>query len=319
MRNYIFRRLALAVVALFGVSLIVFLLMRVLPGDVAMMLLVGQGGEGTVTEAALAAKRAELGTDRPLYEQYLKWIGGFTRLNVGDSLRTGVPVFEEIKNRLPLTFELATMVVIVATLIAIPLGVVSAIRQGSWLDYALRVLSVGGFAMPIFWTGTLIIMGLVFWFRWIPPIGYVSFFEDPLVNLQQLIWPAIAMGYYQSAVITRMTRSCMLEVLRQDYIRTAWAKGLRERMVIYRHALKNAMLPVITLIGAQYAYLLGGTVIMETVFFLPGMGSGLVDSIFFRDYTMVQTIILIFAAIIVAANLVVDILYAALDPRIVLE
>ncbi|MFH1487248.1 MAG: ABC transporter permease, partial [Chloroflexota bacterium] len=283
MRNYVLRRLLLALVSLIGVSLIIFLLMRVLPGDVAMMLLVGMGGEGTVTEEALAAKRAELGTDRPLHEQYFKWIGGLLRLDAGDSLRTGMPVFEEIKNRFPLTFELATLVVIVATCIAIPLGVMSAIRQGSRLDYALRVLSIGGLALPIFWTGTLIIMALVLWFKWMPPLGYVNLMDDPWANLQQLVWPAVAMGYYQSAVMTRMTRSCMLEVMRQDYIRTAWSKGLRERVVIYRHALKNAMLPVVTLIGVQYAYLLGGTVIMETVFFLPGMGSSLVNSIFFRD------------------------------------
>lgn len=312
MRDYIIKRLLLGILTLIGVSILIFLMMRVLPGDIAMVIL----GEGRITEKDLAEIRQKLGLDRPLHIQYLDWMWGLLRFDAGDSLKTGFPVLNEILNRFPLSFELATLTLIFASFIAIPLGVLSAIRQGSWLDQALRVVSVAGLAMPTFWTGTLIILFLVLFFQWMPPLGYVGLFEDPLANLQQIVWPALVLGYYYTAVVSRMTRSCMLEVLRQDYIRTAWSKGLRERVVIFRHALKNAILPVVTIIGIQYAYLMGGTVIMETVFFLPGMGSALVDSILFRDYPMVQTIFLIFAAIIFVANLVVDVLYASLDPRV---
>ncbi|MDO8531693.1 MAG: ABC transporter permease [Dehalococcoidia bacterium] len=222
-----------------------------------------------------------------------------------------------IAQRLPLTVELAAFTIVIAVLIAVPLGALAAVRQDTWLDYVLRVVSIGGLAMPTFWTATLIILGLAVIFGALPPLGVTSsLFDDPLRTLQQLVWPALALGYYDAAMISRMTRSQMLEVLRQDYVRTAWAKGLRERMVLVRHALRNALLPVVTIVGLQFAYLLGGTVIMEKIFFLPGMGSALVDSIIRRDYPMIENIVVLFAFMVLVMNLLIDILYAWLDPRI---
>ncbi|MBI2908396.1 MAG: ABC transporter permease [Chloroflexi bacterium] len=315
MRQYLIRRLLLFIPLLVGVSLIIFAILRIIPGDVAMVIL-GAGGEGQITEEALNALREELGLNRPLHVQYLTWAIGILRLDAGNSLYTGKPVFEEIARRFPLTLELASLTVVVSLLIAIPVGVVSALRQDTWVDYIFRVVTVGGIAMPTFWTGTLIILFMVLWFHWMPPLGFAGLFDDPSKNLQQLIWPAMAMGYFQSAVVGRMTRSCTLEVLRQDYIRTAWSKGLRERVVVIRHALKNALLPIVTLIGIEVATLLGGTVVMETVFVLPGMGSNLVDSIYRRDYPMIQTIIVLFSFVVAVVNLMVDIVYGWLDPRI---
>ncbi|MFH1486450.1 MAG: ABC transporter permease [Chloroflexota bacterium] len=316
MSKYIARRLLMFVPVLLAVSIIIFGLMRIIPGDVAMMILLGPEGEGKVTKEEHTELRHELGLDRPLYEQYFTWIGGLLRGDAGKSLRYDTSISEEIGQRFPLTLELATLAAIFATLIAIPLGVLSGVRQDSWIDYILRVVSIGGLAMPTFWTGTLLILFLVLSFDWMPPISYRSLWEDPWANLTQLIWPGLALGYFQTAVVSRMTRSCMLEVLRQDYIRTAWSKGLKERVVVLRHALKNAILPVVTLIGVYYAYLLGGAVVMEKVFNLPGMGAWLVDSITYRDYPAVQTTILVFATIILVANLLVDVVCGWLDPRI---
>jgi len=302
---------------LFGVSVLIFVLMRVIPGDVARLLLSGGGEGGVASEQAVAKVRQELGLDKPLHVQYVNWIVSIARLEGGHSYFSGRPVFQEIAQRLPLTVELAAFTIVVAVLIAVPLGALAAVRQDTWLDYVLRVVSIGGLAMPTFWTATLIILGLAVIFGALPPLGVTSnLFDDPLRTLQQLVWPALALGYYDAAMISRMTRSQMLEVLRQDYVRTAWAKGLRERMVILRHALRNAVLPVITIIGLQFAYLLGGTVIMEKIFFLPGMGSALVDSIIRRDYPVIENIVVLFAFMVLAVNLVIDVLYAWLDPRI---
>jgi len=228
----------------------------------------------------------------------------------------GEPVAKVIKNRFPLTLELAFLIFFTSLFIAIPIGVLSAIRQDTWVDYVFRVVSIAGLAMPIFWTGILIIFFLVLFFDWMPPLGYASPLEDPLENLQQLIWPALAQGYMLAALLSRMTRSSMLEVLRQDYMRTAWSKGLRERVIVSRHALKNAILPVITLSGVQFGYVLGGVVIMETVFSLPGMGRMLVESIAGRDYPMIQVMILLIAFVFLSVNLIVDLVYGWLDPRI---
>lgn len=315
MSQYIARRLLMAIPTLIGVSIIIFVIMRVMPGDVAIMVL-GGGGFADVRQEDLVALRHELGTDRPLLEQYFSWVSGVVRLDLGRSLKTHEEIGDMIRDRLPLTIELALLSTVVASALAIPLGIISAIRQDSWLDYILRIFSIFGLAMPIFWTGVLILIGLALFFNRTPPLGFASLFEDPVKNLQQLVWPAVAMGYFNVAVISRMMRSCMLEVMRQDYIRTAWSKGLREALVISRHALKNAMLPVVTLIGLQFAQLMGGAVIMETVFSLPGMGRALVDAIIYRDYTVVQSIIIVFAGIILLANLGVDVLYSQLDPRI---
>ncbi len=302
---------------LFGVSVLIFVLMRVIPGDVARLLLSGGGEGGVASEQAVAKVRQELGLDKPLHVQYVNWIVSIARLEGGHSYFSGRPVFQEIAQRLPLTVELAAFTIVVAVLIAVPLGALAAVRQDTWLDYVLRVVSIGGLAMPTFWTATLIILGLAVIFGALPPLGVTSnLLDDPLRTLQQLVWPALALGYYDAAMISRMTRSQMLEVMRQDYVRTAWAKGLRERMVILRHALRNAVLPVITIIGLQFAYLLGGTVIMEKIFFLPGMGSALVDSIIRRDYPVIENIVVLFAFMVLAVNLVIDVLYAWLDPRI---
>ncbi len=316
MTRYVVSRLLSAGLSLIGVSIIIFVLMQILPGDVARTILVGTSGEGSATPERLAALRSELGLNQPLHIQYLSWMVGLFRLDVGRSLTTGFPVFQEIQNRLPLTLELSILTVIFGTLLSIPMGVVSAIRQNTWVDHLMRIISVAGVAMPIFWTGTLIVLVLAVGFHWLPPLGYVPPWRDPWANFQQLIWPALALGYYHTAVVARMTRSQMLEVLRQDYVRTAWAKGLRERVVIIRHALRNALLPVVTLISIQFSFSVGGTVIMETLFFLPGIGKALIDAINFKDFPMVQTIIVLFAAMVLIINLLTDLLYGALDPRI---
>ncbi len=325
MKRYIARRILMFIPVLIGVSVIIFTLMRVVPGDVALMILIGPEGDGEVDEEAYQRLRAELGLNEPLFidvtnpgrgSQYGAWVGGLAYGNWGDSIRTDTPVLSEISRRFPLTFEMATLTVLISILIALPLGILMAMRQDSILDYVLRVVSIGGIAMPSFWTGALMLLFMTIWFRYIPPLGYQHFWDNPWANLQQVIWSSLALGYLLSSVVARMTRSTLLEVLRQDYIRTAWAKGLTERVVITRHALKNAFLPIVTLIGLYYAALIGGTVIMENIWNLPGLGRSLIESINFRDYPMVQGLIMIFAFIILCANLFVDLTYAWLDPRV---
>ncbi len=316
MLRYLTRRLLLFVPTLFGVSLLIFLLMRVLPGDVAYAVLAGPSGEGIVTPAALETVRQRLGLDKPLHVQYMEWVTGMARLDFGNSLRDGKPVWDKIVQRLPITVELAILTAVIGTAIAIPTGTISAVYQDSLPDYVLRIITIIGLAAPTFWIGTLVLIGLVRFFDWMPPLTYAPLWEDPQTNLQQMIWPAAGLGYHLAAVVARMTRSSMLEVMRQDYIRTAWAKGLRDRVVIIRHALRNAMLPVITIIGLQFAVLLGGTVIMETIFSVPGIGRLLVDGIRFRDYATVQAGIVMFAIIILIVNLAVDVLYGWFDPRV---
>jgi peptide/nickel transport system permease protein len=225
-------------------------------------------------------------------------------------------VLEELRIRLPLTLEVAILATLISILIAIPLGTLAAIRQDTWVDYGVRVISIGGLAVPAFWTGILIILLLVIYFEWSPPLVFVSPFDDPWENFKQLVWPIVTVGYRNAAVLTRMTRSTVLEVMREDYIRTAWAKGLRERMVVVKHTLKNSMLPVITLIGAEFAFLIGGLVVTETVFTLNGLGSFVVDAILHRDIPVVETLVLLTAFVVVFVNLLVDVFYAWLDPRI---
>ena len=325
MKRYIARRILMFIPVLIGVSVIIFTLMRVVPGDVALMILIGPEGDGEVDEEAYQRLREELGLNEPLFvdvtnpargSQYGAWVSGLAYGNWGDSIRTDTPVLSEISRRFPLTFEMATLTVLISILIALPLGILMAMRQDSILDYVLRVVSIGGIAMPSFWTGALMLLFMTIWFRYIPPLGYQHFWDNPWANIQQVIWSSLALGYLLSSVVARMTRSTLLEVLRQDYIRTAWAKGLTERVVITRHALKNAFLPIVTLIGLYYAALIGGTVIMENIWNLPGLGRSLIESINFRDYPMVQGLIMIFAFIILCANLFVDLTYAWLDPRV---
>src|SRR6266511_3496164 len=315
MWQYIVKRLLLMIPTLLGAALVIFLLMNIIPGDVALLIIGGDQG-GDINPRELAKLRDQLGLNRPLYEQFLAWLWGVVRLDFGKSLWTGAPILEEIMIRLPLTLEVAILATLISTIIAIPLGTLAAIRQDTWVDYGVRVVSIGGLAIPAFWTGILIILFLVLYFEWSPPLVFVPFWEDPWENFAQLVWPIVTVGYRNAAIGTRMTRSAVLEVMREDYIRTAWAKGLHERIVVSKHTLKNAMLPVITIIGAELAFLLGGLVVTETVFTLNGLGRFMVDAILHRDIPVVQTMVLLTAFGIVFVNLIVDLLYAWLDPRI---
>jgi peptide/nickel transport system permease protein len=316
MWQYIVKRMLLMIPTLLGAALVVFLLMNVVPGDIAMLILGAgeQGGDVNFTD--LERVRQKLGLDRPLYEQFFSWIWGIVRLDFGTSLWSGAPVLEELRIRFPLTLEIAIFATLISALIAIPLGTLAAIRQDTWIDYSVRVFSIGGQAIPSFWTGVLLILFLVIWFQWSPPLVFVPLWEDPWENFKQLVWPIVTVGYRNAAVSTRLTRSAVLEVMREDYIRTAWAKGLREVIVVSKHTLKNAMLPVITIIGAEFAILMGGLVVTETVFTLNGLGRFVVDAILHRDMPVVQTMVLLTAFVIVFINLIEDLLYAWFDPRI---
>ncbi len=316
MQRYIVRRLLQFIPVLFLVSVGIFLIMRVVPGDVALMILVGPDGTGTVDPVQLEKLRDQLGLNDSLIVQYWDWVTGVITGDWGQSLRSQTSVWGEITNRFPLTFEMVNLTVIISISIALPLGILMAMRQNTPVDYVARFISIGGLAMPTFWVGALMLLIMVVFFNWIPPLGYSELWDKPWDNIQQVIWACLALGYALSAVVSRMTRSTLLEVLRQDYIRTAWAKGLRERTVMTRHALKNAILPVITIVGLQYATLMGGTVIMERIWNLPGLGTAVIDSINFRDYPMVQGLVLLFALIILVVNLLIDLMYAWLDPRI---
>jgi peptide/nickel transport system permease protein len=315
--KYIIRRVASMIPTMILVSLIIFTLMRVLPGDVAMMILMGPDGEGSATPEALATVREQLGLNDPLPVQYVKWMGGVVSGNAGESLWSGEPIYSEIGKRIGLTLQLGLLATTVSLLIAVPSGVVAAVKRGRWPDYASRIFSIMGLSIPSFWVGVLILLALVTFWGWSPRLGYVSFYEDPWGNFQQMIFPAIALGYIQAALVARMTRSSLLEVLQEDYIRTARSKGLKEGTVIIAHALRNSLLPVVTIVGVGMANIIGGTVVIETVFNLPGIGRYLVDAIFRRDYPVVQTLVLLFAFGFAFSNLLVDLLYTKLDPRIV--
>jgi peptide/nickel transport system permease protein len=299
---------------LLGVAVFIFLLMRVIPGDIVELRLTSEGG--FVTEEVLATERARLGLDKPLWQQFVNWIWGIVRLDFGTSMWTGRPISHEIGIRLELSLEVAILATVVAILIAIPLGTLAALKQDTWVDYAVRVFSIAGLSMPSFWLGILIILFLLIFFQWVPPMIYTPIWVDPWANFSQIVWPAVAVGYRYSAVSTRMMRSSTLEVLREDYVRTARAKGLWEKVVITRHAMKNALLPVITVIGLEFAFLIGGLVVTEQVFNLNGLGKLFVQSIAQRDYTMTQTLVLLVAVTFVLVNFVIDILYGWLDPRI---
>jgi peptide/nickel transport system permease protein len=264
----------------------------------------------------LDALRAKLGLDKPLYVQYGTWLGQVMQGDLGESLWTKRPVLEEMVRRLPVSAELGAMAIVVALLLALPVGVLSAIRQDTVQDYTARSLAIIGLSVPAFWKATLIIVLPSIWFGWAPPLQFTSYAQNPWQHFSQFIAPAIILGIASGASIMRLTRALMLEVLRQDYIRTAWSKGLRERRVVVKHALKNAIIPVVTIVGIQIGQIASGTVIMETIFGLPGMGRFLVDAIYQRDYPVVQGVNLLIASIIVCVNLLVDVTYAYLDPRI---
>ena len=314
MRTYILKRLLLIIPTLLGAATVVFLIMRVIPGDVALLILGGE--QGQIDQKALDAMRKQLGLDQPLLVQFGTWLWGVMRLDFGKSLWTGQPVIEELLIRLPLSLELALLATLVSVMISIPLGMLAAVRQDTWVDYVVRVVSIGGLAIPGFWVGILCILFLVIMFGWGPPLEFTPPWVNPWLNFQMMVWPVLTVGYRYAAVTTRMTRSTLLEVLREDYIRTAWAKGLRERAVVIRHALKNSMLPVITLIGTEFAFLIGGLVVTETVFTLNGVGRFVVDAVAHRDYPVVQALIFLTAFSFVIVNLLVDLTYAWFDPRI---
>jgi peptide/nickel transport system permease protein len=312
-RTYVARRLLQGVLVLWLVSLMIFSLVRILPGDAVIMQL---DQAAAPTPEVLKRARQELGLDRPFLAQYRTWIGSALQGDLGRSLISRRPVTQELGKRINLTTHLAVMSVIIAMLIALPIGVLSAVRQDTASDYLGRFFAVLGLSLPDFWLATVVITFLAIWFQWIPPIGFAPLWEDPARCLSQLLIPALIIGARLAAVAMRMTRSSLLEVLRQDYIRTARAKGARERAVIVRHAMKNAFIPVITVIGGQFSVLLGGTVIVEFIFLQPGVGSLMLDAVQLRDYTLIQGAVLFFAAVIVATNLLVDLSYAWLDPRI---
>jgi peptide/nickel transport system permease protein len=313
MTNYIIRRLLGAVVVLFLMSIVVFRLVHWLPGDA---LLVKLGEAGRIPPDKLAEARAEMGIDRPLTEQYLTWLGGILRGDFGTSLIWDESVGQRILDGLPITLELAILASAVALLVAIPVGVLSALKQDTPIDYVARVLAILGLAVPNFWLATMLLLYLTLWFGWTPPLRYTPFWEDPWTNIQTFALPSLVLGFTLGASLTRMTRSTVLEVLRNDYIRTARSKGLRDRIVIGRHVLKNAMIPVITIFGLQFTALLGGSVIMESLFSLPGVGGITLQAVQQRDYTQIQGNALFFGAIALLINVIVDVSYAWFDPRI---
>ena len=300
MHTYITKRLLLIIPTLLGAAMIIFFMLRLIPGDVCEVRLAGSGLY--VDEADIQLCREKLGLTKPVLVQFYNFVSGYVTWDLGDSMWTGKPVTEEISHRFKLSLQVAIMATLVAVIIAIPLGVISAIKQDTWIDYVVRSFSIAGIAMPSFWLGILIILGLLIGTQyftgtpWMPPIEYVSLFEDPLSNMAQLIWPAVATGYRYSAVATRMTRSALLEVLREDYIRTARAKGLGDLSILSRHALPHAAVPIITVIGIGFALLIGGVVVTESVFNIPGLGRLTVDAVLRRDYPVIQGIILVFSA-----------------------
>src|SRR5262245_24073642 len=315
MSTYILRRILLMIPTLLGSVTLIFIIMRMLPGDVALYIL-GAEETATVNREALATIRRDLGLDHSLPVQYVQWLWGVVRLDLGTSYWTKQPVIDELAQRYPMTANLAVLSLVLSILIAVPIGVLSAIKQDSVVDYAARIFVIGGLSLPNFWLAILVILGLVHYFKWLPPLDYAPFWVDPWLNIKQLAFPALITGYRLAAISARMTRSALLEVLRDDFVRTARAKGLRERGVVLKHALKNALLPVITITSVELLVLFGGLVVIETVFTVPGIGRYLVDAILHRDYPSIQALVLVFSLFVVVVNLLVDIAYALVDPRI---
>jgi len=320
MYRYIVKRLLLMIPTLFGAAVLVFALMRLVPGDICAVRL-GSGG-AQIDPQALAQCHRDVGMDRSIPEQFIDFIWGFMRLDFGVSMWTGKAVVDEIATRLPISLEIALLATFVAIVMAIPMGILSALYQNSWIDYVVRTVAVGGLSIPSFWLGIISIVLVLdltsAWLGrpWMPPIDYVPLWKDPVHNLSMVLLPALTVGYRYSAVTMRMMRSAMLEVMREDYIRTARAKGLLARVIINRHAMKNAMLPVVTLIGIEFAFLVGGLVVTEQVFNLNGVGRLFVQAVINQDYTLTQTLVMMVVVIFVFTNLIVDLAYAWLDPRI---
>jgi len=312
-KSYIAQRLAIAILTLFGMSIVIFVLLRLAPGDIVDILF---ASAGYVNAAEKQAILKDLGMDQPYWAQYAEWIKQILTGDLGKSYRYDMPAWQIIKPLVPVTIELAILSTIISVVLGVPTGVISAVRQDSALDYALRIFSLAGLSMPSFWLGMVIILGMVSWLGWIPPLTYVRPTENFKAHAIQFMLPALAVGYRSSALIMRITRSSLLEVMREDYIRTAWAKGQAERVVIWHHALKNAILPVVTVIGIEFAFLIGGLVVTETVFNLPGVARFLVQAILWRDYPIVQNLVMFIAIVVILSNLFVDMLYGVLDPRV---
>jgi peptide/nickel transport system permease protein len=312
MHKYILQRLVLAIPVMLLVALFAFGMMRLIPGDAIMLML---AETGNISEERLQSIRAEMGLDRPFVPQFFSWVGGVVQGDFGTSIWTGQPALLEISKALPLTLEMGGIALGIALLVGLPVGILSATRRNTIIDYLGRFVAIIGLSVPEFALGIMLILALSLWVGWLPPPAYVPLWEDPVANVKQLIFPALVLGLALAAAGMRMTRSAMLEVLREDYIRTAWAKGLGERQVVLRHALKNAFIPVITIVGIQLRRLLGSTVLVETVFSLPGLGRLTIDSMLSRDFIQLQSNLLIIALMVVLINLAVDVSYAWLNPR----
>jgi peptide/nickel transport system permease protein len=315
MRQYAIKRIALIIPTVLLVTIIVFTVMRLLPGDPALVIL--SEGDASFTQEELEDLRRQLGTDRPIVVQYVDWIGGLVQGDLGTSIwRSGQPVTKLVGDRVFRTLELAVLAILIAVFFAVPLGVISAIKPDSVIDYFSRVIALVGISIPTFFAGLLVVLVLSRGFEWLPPLGYEDLWDNPWKNLQQMFLPALALGFYDMAFIARVTRSSMMEIIREDYMRTARAKGLGERIVLVRHGLKNAVLPILTISGWQFGRLFGGTVIIESIFKVPGIGTLLIETVFQRDFPTIQAIIIVIAVSIVIINLLVDLLYGLLDPRI---
>ena len=316
MQQYIARRVLLFIPTMVLMTLLVFVFMRIVPGDPAVLILSGFSGAGVYEEEDLAALRQKLGYDRDLLSQYGLWVWDVVRGDFGTSFFYGTSVLDDLKARLPVTLELALLGMVFSFLLAVPLGILSALKQDTLPDYIARMICFGGIALPSFVVGLVTVYLLVRLFNWFPPLDYVPPWADLSTNLQQLIFPSIVHGFFLLAFLSRVTRSSMLEVMREDYIRTARSKGLRERRILFLHALQNAFLPILTVTGWGFGISLSGSVIMENIFVLPGVGRLMVDAILTRDYPVIQGVVFVVAAMILVLNLVVDLLYAWLDPRI---
>ena len=316
MRTYIIRRLLLVVPTLFLVTIIVFLVVRMIPGDVIDAMMADMVNLSPIGDELREIIEQRLGLDLPVHVQYARWIGGVLQGDLGLSLRGEVPITPRILSRLPVTLELGVFAVIVGLLISLPIGIYSAIRQNTIGDYAGRGIAVTFISVPTFWTSTMVMLYPAIWWGWAPSVKLIPFTEDPLGNLGMFLLPAAILGMVLSGTTMRMTRTMALEVLRQDYIRTAWSKGLREKIVVMRHVLKNALIPVVTIVGFQLPILIGGAVIIEQIFVLPGIGTLLLDAIQKRDYPIVSGINLFIATAVLLINLLIDLTYAYLDPRV---
>ena len=314
MLRYTIKRVLLTIPTLLGVAVLVFFMLRIVPGDIVEVKLRGDGG--AVSQQTIDAERHRLGLDKPLMVQFKDWMIGVATLDLGISMWTERPVTEEMSLRLELSLEVAILATIIALLLAVPLGTTAALKRDTWVDYLMRILTIGGISVPSFWFGMLIMISLLAAFNWLPPITFTPIYVDPVANITQLIWPAAAVGYRYCAVTARMIRSSLLEVMSEDYIRTARAKGVMEKLVISRHALRNALLPGITVISLEFTFLIGGLVVTEQVFNLNGIGQLFVQSVTRNDFTLIQGMVMVIAAFYVFVNLVVDLLYAVIDPRI---